>query len=95
MACQYNDPSQLHHECLTTRDVEAVYYHFDEANGLLDHQGIRDLFEKNIELTNIPSEAVQKFKDSFNSEWWTENNVDKHVIDNRIKEAVEILAIYQ
>jgi len=95
IGCQYNDPIQLHHDCLTVTDAEATSYHFNEAIKYIDHCKIPMIFDKNTDNLDIKREDVQKFKKSFNWDWWSQGDKDKLIIEGRIEEAVNILTVFQ
>ena len=95
IGCQYNKLSQLYHDCLTMTDDEVVTFHFEEALQNVQHSKILDLYEKNTEYLNIPKDVVKELKESFNWDWWFENNEEKQHITNRIKEALDILIQFQ
>ena len=95
IGCQYNDTNQLHHDCITMTDDEVVMFHFEEALQSVQYNKIPDLYEKNAEYLNIPKDIVKELKDSFNWDWWFENNQEKQHIESRIKEALNILILFQ
>ena len=95
IGCQYNDPTELHHNCLTMTDAEVVMFHLEEAFQNVQYSKIPNLYEKNTEHLNIPKDIVNEFKESFSWDWWFENNQEKQHIESRIKEALDILIQFQ
>lgn len=95
IGCQYDDPSQLHHECLTNTDMDIVYYYFDEALKYLDHGNIVRAFEVKVKYLQYTYEELKENQDLFDWDWWTKENETKLEIEQRIKENIDILIAFQ
>lgn len=95
IGCQYDDPSQLHHDCLTMTDVEIVMFYFQEALQNIEHSKIPNLYDHNSQYLNIPKDVINEFIDKFDWDWWFETNTEKQHVESRIKEAVDILVFFQ
>lgn len=94
LGCQYNDPSQLHHDCLTNTTHDVFVYHFDEAFLCLDFTKIQSQWNMHVKGTNIPTSCVKMFEENFNWNWWRDNNKRKMQIEQKIKQSVEILSLF-
>lgn len=95
IGCQYNDPSQLHHECLTRTDHEVVMFHYIEALQNLQHSKIPKLYEDNSDYLKVDKAIITEYKDSFNWDWWFEKSPEKRYMEERIEEALDILINFQ
>lgn len=94
LGCQYNDPSQLHHDCLTNTTHDDFVYHFDEAFLCLYFTKIQSQWNMHVKRTNIPTSCVKMFEENFNWNWWRDNNERKMQIEQKIKQSVEILSLF-
>lgn len=70
-------------------------FHFEESLQNVQYSKIPELFVKNTDYLIIPKDTIKEFKESFNWDWWFENNQDKQLIESRIKEALDILIHFQ
>ena len=93
IGCQYNNLSSQYHDCLTNSKYQVYSYHFDEAIKVLDFDRISQLFDKVVSNLDIPTIYVKQFQDSFNWDWWKENNDDKHKFVSEIQEVAQLLSV--
>lgn len=93
IGCQYNFLSLQYHECLTNSKYQVLTYHYDEAFQALDFDRISKLFDTVVSKLNIPLHSTNKFKESFNWDWWKENTEEKYNTMNEIQECTQILSV--